>query len=603
MPAAVAVALLSVVNTLAQDKFRITNLGTLPGGANSAAFSINDAGEVAGDSTVIVQSGSTFSAQKHAFRFRSGAMEDLGVVPGDFISESYAINSSSTIVGTSFGVNGYKATRFNSNNTLTPLGTLPGDYNSWGRDINSSGYIVGESYSSVLRSFLYDPGTQTMSELSPLSGDTGSRAYSINNGGKVVGWSLGTRNRGYLNTGTSVVALDYTDDGYNNTYAMAINNNDQVAGRVEQNTSNSRAFVYSNGVFTRLGTFSGGDYSTVDNGDAINDLGMVVGKSNRMVGSTLKNRAFFYDGAVMHDLNDLQVGTTWEFANSAKAINIHGQIVGDGFYNSGNARAYVATPELHWQSSSSGSWATANGWSWGLAPSNPHPVYIDRAATGSLTVSGPGTSTTIAEMNIGTTGNGVAELQLQAAGQVTIAPKWGSTGKLTIGSKGILSGSGVVTGDVVVKPQGKLSPGGNAGEITIAGSVTFETSSGNNGNFSVDIDDSATPLVPAVTFDVITVTGSGHTFSPANGNLNVTPHSGVVIGKRYVIVKAVYPATIATAQSFANLIAGLTYTDSLMSYTVDYSVSEIGVTFSYVPEPTSLGGILLGALLLRRRTR
>ena len=221
-----------------------------------------------------------------------------------------------------------------------------------------------------------------------------------------------------------------------------------------------------------------------------------------------------------------------------------------------------------------------------------------------MIVNGPSVNTTVAELNIGSTGNGTAELRLQSGVTLTLAPGQVGNGRITVGSKGTLSGNGEITGDVVVQPLGTLSPGQTVGQLTIHGSLTLQSSGSDHAQLNIDVDVSPSPLVtPGVTFDLLTVSGSGKTFTVGGANLNVTAHPNVLLGEAYVIVKAVNGATIDHTTKFANLVGGTSYTSPNMKYNVSYSSSDITITFSYVPEPVGFLPLSLAAVLHRRRRR
>jgi probable HAF family extracellular repeat protein len=72
------------------------DLGSLggPSGA-SEAFAINDAGEIAGTTSVA-------GGRQHAFLWQGGVMMDLGTLPGDTHSAAFGINSDGVVIGVSY---------------------------------------------------------------------------------------------------------------------------------------------------------------------------------------------------------------------------------------------------------------------------------------------------------------------------------------------------------------------------------------------------------------------------------------------------------------------------------------------------------------------
>jgi len=591
--AALALAGLPGSVALAQDQFRFTNLGTL-GGDFSYGVSINLQGQVAGYS--IKSDGLT-----HAFRFNGTSMEDLGALGSMDYSFGLGINDPGDVVGYNAAFNPPHAVKFSGGNVID-LGTLPNGNVSGARHINDNGVIVGSGNvpGSSDHAFVYSNGS--MQDIGVLPGGNVSRAYGINNAGKIVGYSQSTAgDRGFVFDGTSMVPIQPAA-GYTVSAAYSINESNHVVGNMSTHSGSggiTHAF-YNNGTQTiDLGALPGKNTSSVDSGGAINDLGMVVGWSS---GTNAQSAAFFYVNGQMHDLNSLQTGSGWTLFDYARGINNHGQITGTGSLTGNNgSRAYVATPEVHYQPIASGSWGDSGAWSWGLTPGAPHPVYVDRASAGATMLAGPSTAITIAELNIGTTGAGTAELVLQNSGTITLSAGLVGNGNLTIGPKGKLSGDGTVAGDVLLQGLGTVAPGtGGPGRIAVGESFTLQT----NAILEVDLGGDPTQQSnEGITFDVITVSGAGNIFTLGAVNLYVTPLANVALNQPYVIVRAVNGASVAYAGLFANLQNGNHYDDGHVVYDVTYGSSQISVSFTAVPEPSSLIFLPATALLLHCRRR
>jgi probable HAF family extracellular repeat protein len=75
----------------------IVNLGNLGGPIGSEAFSVNNYAEVTGVSE-------TGTGIPHAFVWQQGVMSDLGTLPGDYYSYGYSINDLGQIVGESCSI-------------------------------------------------------------------------------------------------------------------------------------------------------------------------------------------------------------------------------------------------------------------------------------------------------------------------------------------------------------------------------------------------------------------------------------------------------------------------------------------------------------------
>lgn len=77
------------------EYYAVTDLGTLPGGASSTAWDINDLGQVVGSSDAA-------GGQVHAFLWATAAqMQDLGTLPGGSSSQASGISVCGQVAGQS----------------------------------------------------------------------------------------------------------------------------------------------------------------------------------------------------------------------------------------------------------------------------------------------------------------------------------------------------------------------------------------------------------------------------------------------------------------------------------------------------------------------
>jgi probable HAF family extracellular repeat protein len=178
------------------------DLGTL-GGPDSAAYFINEAGQIAGQSyTNDVPNSDSGVPTIDPFLWDNGRMTDLGSFGGDLGYSSW-INNRGQVVGYSYlaGDQAFHAFLW-SRGVLNDLGTLGGSISAafW---INDAGDAVGGSYLAGDQSFdpfLWSHGT--MIDLGHLVGCAGAGGISINGSGQVVGESYGCSGpsslRGYL---------------------------------------------------------------------------------------------------------------------------------------------------------------------------------------------------------------------------------------------------------------------------------------------------------------------------------------------------------------------------------------------------------------------
>lgn len=137
--------------TIAAPTYQFTDLGTLGGNhIKSAAFAINDRGQVVGKSIIN-------NSQSRAFIYdTTNGMQNLGTLGGSS-SEAIDINNNGQIVGSSRNSNNAThAFIYDASNGMKDIGTLGGQY-SIARAINDKGQVVGNSVNGNNRdhAFLY----------------------------------------------------------------------------------------------------------------------------------------------------------------------------------------------------------------------------------------------------------------------------------------------------------------------------------------------------------------------------------------------------------------------------------------------------------------
>ena len=258
-----------------------TNLGTL-GGTDSYGAGINGAELVVGYSF-------NGLGLDHAFLYTPGGisgvssnaqMKDLGTLGGTN-SEAYAVNQSGQIAGYAQTSQNDRAFRY-SNGVMQDIGVLLGSPlpNSYGYGINDAGHVTGTAYNNsyaVAHAFFYN-GTTAVDIGSLGQGANGS---AINNGDQITGYSTtsGGFDHAFRYAGGSMEDLGTLGGNY--SYGNGINNSNLIVGGSYTDALNSiyHAFVTAGNALTDLNTnldASGAGWVLVE-ARAINDAGQIVG--------------------------------------------------------------------------------------------------------------------------------------------------------------------------------------------------------------------------------------------------------------------------------------------------------------------------------------
>lgn len=215
------------------------DLGVLPGGTFSTAYTLNDRGTVIGEAYI-------FSGDYRAVRWNHDGLATLLPLPPGYTNcHAIAINNSGEIVG----ISGSVPLRWDRNGRVTPLETLVGGWSS-PQAINDSGFAVGYGADSVGhgRAVMWDPDGN-ITDLGTFGG-TYSSATAINGKGEVIGSSK-TADGDLLTvrwdrTGR-ITGLPEID------FPVAINDRGDVLGR--------NAMWSPSGRITRLAPLPGSDFA------------------------------------------------------------------------------------------------------------------------------------------------------------------------------------------------------------------------------------------------------------------------------------------------------------------------------------------------------
>lgn len=250
---------------------------------------------------------------------------------------AFAIDNEGEIAGFSLVDNGFIGTAWNGASLPGTLPYLPGDISAGAYGVNDSGEIVGFTASDNQdvnkHAVLWENGKTTA--LGTLGG-TFSWALAINDQNQVVGEATNASGayQAFLWQNGAMTALSTLPGGANPTVAgdiysdaLAINDGGQAVGFSVTTGGVTHAALWQNGTVTDLGLFpGGGSFSTAD---GINNLGQVVGYA--LTAGNVQQAALWENGTVT-DLGGLIANGV----SGASSINQSGVIVGQAATNAGN---------------------------------------------------------------------------------------------------------------------------------------------------------------------------------------------------------------------------------------------------------------------------
>ena len=336
----------------ATPAYTITNLGNLGYPQLSEPAGINSAGQVTGESTTAATITFTCGPPKHrttctehlihGYLYSAGTLTNLGTLGGNS-SAGAAINDSGTIAGYADLSSGIGHAALFHGGTVTDLGSLSGPTGSSAATaINDLGQVAGWTTGpggSAEEAFVETNGV--MAGLGLLSGGTFSAATGINASGVVVGDEDNAASDERAFVYSNGVKTDLGTLGGPNAAAGAINDNGLIVGNSQSASDADHVFTYSNGTMTDLGAYN---IDTIP--DAINNSGVFVGQTyGEASNGTTFTDAFIYTGGKFEDLNTLIPAGSGYVLTNASGINSSGQIIAQGSDTSnGQFASFLLTP-------------------------------------------------------------------------------------------------------------------------------------------------------------------------------------------------------------------------------------------------------------------
>jgi len=199
-----------------------TSTGMTDLGANTTAMAINNSGQIAG-------------GNGQAILIGAGTTQELGTMGGGSWSAAYGLNDAGEVVGSAMLANGhFEAFTWTAQTGMLALGNL-GGMDSHATSVNELGQATGAAAlsSGYQHAVLYSNGQAL--DLGSLSG-TNSYGYSINDSGVVVGYSdvAGSANpHAFVYAGGVMIDLNSlipANSGWQLLAAYAINDGGQIVG-------------------------------------------------------------------------------------------------------------------------------------------------------------------------------------------------------------------------------------------------------------------------------------------------------------------------------------------------------------------------------------
>jgi probable HAF family extracellular repeat protein len=329
----------------------VIDLSTLPGVNNcSGANAINSEGVIVGHSDTGAIDPLLGFTQSHAVQWKDGHITDLGTLGGGYESVANSINNRGLVAGIAtnaisdplgcFGLGVQCRAVLWRNDLIRDMGTLGGS-EAVAYLINEQGQIAGaantNSSSNACGNLIFlarttDPFLWENGKMRDLGNLGGTCAFplALNNRGQVVGISTLPGDltvHAFLWPGADSKMQDLGTLGGSFAQANAINEAGEVVGYAGDNRDQAVAFLWKRGAMINLGFLEGDCASTAQ---SVNSKGQIVGYSSTACDFSAVRRGVLWEDGSMVDLNNLIRPGSGALVALAETINDRGEIAANG---------------------------------------------------------------------------------------------------------------------------------------------------------------------------------------------------------------------------------------------------------------------------------
>ena len=330
-----------------KSRYRVTDLGTLPGLADSyeAENCVNNQGHVAVYANNAADD-NAFAGDVSFLWKGPGEITVLPGLPGATDTLPLGLNDQDQVVGDSGAAAFSDAHGFLwDRGVMHDLGTWPGDTGSDAEFINNQGFIAGDSYDAggTYRAVVWD-SSRRIHLLTSLPDWNYSAAYCINNLGQICG-QAGPAPDGFYpgvvwqNENAAPIYLAQPPGGGYGT-PFGINDRGQVVGGMYITAVLAVPVLWQEGSIIELAVFGTDPEGTAYQ---VNNRGQIIGFSGQSTSDVTTAHSLLWQNGKMIDLQtQIPADSSW-LLEQALCINDRGQIGGFGWHN-GQLRAYLLTP-------------------------------------------------------------------------------------------------------------------------------------------------------------------------------------------------------------------------------------------------------------------